>query len=267
MNKVVIITGSSRGIGKSIAVKLAKEGANVVVNGRDEKAVLAVVNEIRKDGGKAIAISGAIEHMETGERLVEAAVSTFGKVDVLINNAGIVRDSMSYRMSEEDWDEVIAVHLKGAFSATKPFIIEVRKQGSGGHIINMTSTAGLEGTIGQLNYSAAKAGLLGMTWTLAKELLKDGVRVNAIAPAALTDMTRPVIEKAKQHAKEAGKELDPYWNVGSAEDVACFVTDLISYSDMKITGEVFSVNGIAIGRWRAPQYEWVSDDRDRLWDN
>ncbi len=254
-NEAVIITGSSRGIGKAIALKLAKEGAAVVVNGRDEKTLLAVADEIERMGGKAVPVIGAVEKMSTGEQLVETAVKHFGKVDVLINNAGVVRDRISYRMSEEEWDEVIAVHLKGAFSVSKAFINEVKKQGNGGHIINMTSLAGLEGTIGQLNYSAAKAGILGMTWTLAKELAKDGICVNAIAPAALTDMTRPYVERAERIAKEEGKHLDSYWEIGSPNDIASFVAELLQISNRKITGEVFSVNGSNIGRFKPAEYE------------
>lgn len=258
-NEVVIITGSSRGIGKAIALKLAKEGASVVINGRNEKTLLAVADEIKGMGGKVVPVIGAVEKMTTGEQLVETAVQHFGKVDVLINNAGVVRDRISYRMSEDEWDEVIAVNLKGAFSSSKAFINEVKKQGNGGHIINMSSLAGLEGTIGQLNYSAAKAGILGLTWTLAKELAKDRICVNAIAPAALTDMTRPHVERAEKIAKEEGKNLDSYWEIGSADDVALFIAELLRSSNRRITGEVFSVNGSNIGRWRPSEFESLPD--------
>jgi 3-oxoacyl-[acyl-carrier protein] reductase len=261
-NKVAIITGSTRGIGKSVAKIMANKGAAVVINGRHKETVDEAVKEIKREGGKAIGVAGAVEHMETGERLVKEAIRHFGKVHILINNAGIVRDRMSYNMTEEEWDDVIAVHLKGTFSCTKAFVNELKKSDSGGVIINMTFTAGLEGTIGQLNYSAAKAGIIGMTWTLAKELKKFGIRVNAVAPAALTDMTRPLVEKAIQEAEKQEKELDPYWKIGSADEAACFIVKLVSFQDMKLTGEIFSVNGTTIGRWRPPEFELLVNENE-----
>ncbi|MBM7703587.1 SDR family NAD(P)-dependent oxidoreductase [Metabacillus iocasae] len=254
-NRVVIITGSTKGIGKSIAQLLASEGALVVINGRTEQSVEEVVADIKACGGKAIGVSGGVEHIETGERLVLEAVRHFGSVNVLINNAGVVHDRMSHKMSEQEWDDVINSHLKGTFASTQPFIKQVKKQQSGGHILNMTSTAGLEGTIGQLNYSAAKAGILGMTWTLAKELARDKIVVNAIAPAALTDMTRPFVEAAMKKANEQGIELEDYWNIGSADEVALFVRDLLQVQDPTLTGQIFSVNGKKIGRWHPLRYE------------
>ncbi|WP_110113103.1 SDR family NAD(P)-dependent oxidoreductase [Bacillus sp. CGMCC 1.16541] len=254
-NRVVIITGSTRGIGKSIAELLAFEGSSIVINGRSEEAVQDTVKEIQSRGGKAVGVSGAVEELATGKQLVSEAVHHFGKVDVLINNAGVVHDRMTHKMSEREWDEVMNSHLKGTFASTQPFIKQVKQQKSGGYLVNMTSTAGLEGTVGQVNYSAAKAGILGMTWTLAKELVRDHIIVNAIAPAALTDMTRPFVEVAKQKAKEKETELEDYWDIGSAEDVAVFVRDLLCLQDSTLTGQVFSVNGKTIGRWQAPRYE------------
>jgi 3-oxoacyl-[acyl-carrier protein] reductase len=259
-NKVVIITGSTRGIGKSVAKKMAIEGAAVVVNGRHKETVDETVKEIETEGGKAIGVAGAVEQMKTGERLVNEALRHFGKVDILINNAGIVRDRMSYNMTEQEWDDVIAVHLKGTFSCTKAFVNELKKSGHGGVIINMTSTAGLEGTIGQLNYSAAKAGIIGMTWTLAKELKKFGIRVNAVAPAALTDMTRPLVERAIQDAEKQGKELDSYWKIGTADEAASFIVNLAAIQEMKLTGEIFSVNGTTIGRWSPPTFQLIVNE-------
>jgi 3-oxoacyl-[acyl-carrier protein] reductase len=256
--RVIIITGSTRGIGKSIALELAKVGAKIVVNGTKNEEVSYIVNEIKGCGGTAIGAPGKVQEMSTGRILVEEAVKAFGRVDVLINNAGNVKDRMAHRLSEEDWDSVIDVHLKGTFSCTKAFIHHQKSDG-GGMIINMTSLAGVEGSIGQLNYSAAKAGIIGMTKTLAEELKRMNVKVVAIAPAALTDMTVPHVEKARKRAKEKGEPLDPYWEIGTVNDVACFVKDIIINRDELESGEIFSVNGKMIGKWENPK--WINQDK------
>ncbi|KGX89450.1 SDR family NAD(P)-dependent oxidoreductase [Pontibacillus marinus] len=254
-DEIVIITGSTKGIGRSIAKTLASEGAAVVVNGRSHEAVEATVCEIESKGGRVAGVTGSVTDDDTGQSLVDEAVRKFGRVTCLINNAGNVRDHMSYKMSVEDFKDVLDVHVNGAFQCTLPFIQKLREQGDGGVLLNMTSSAGLTGNIGQVNYSAAKAGLVGMTWTLAAELKKDRIQVNAIAPAALTDMTRPHIEKAEQKAKERGKELPSYWEVGMPEDVANFVADILEQPDLEKSGEIFSVNGDRRGVWHPPQHE------------
>ncbi|QHE51531.1 SDR family NAD(P)-dependent oxidoreductase [Pontibacillus sp. HMF3514] len=253
--EVVIITGSTKGIGRSIAKALAEEGAAVVVNGRSQEAVEDVMNEIESNGGFVVGVSGSVTDENTGQNLVDKAVQTFGRVTCLINNAGNVRDRMSYKMNVEDFKDVLDVHVNGAFQCTLPFIQKLREQGEGGMLLNMTSSAGLTGNIGQVNYSAAKAGLVGMTWTLAAELKKDRIQVNAIAPAALTDMTRPHIEKAEQKAKERGEELASYWEVGAPEDVARFVVDILEEPNLEKSGEIYSVNGDHRGVWHPPQHE------------
>jgi len=255
---VAIITGSSRGIGRALAIRLAQEGVKVVVNGRNEERVDQVVRQIISTGGSAIGVVGAVEEMSVGEQLVHEAIHHYGALDILINNAGIVRDKMAHKLSEEDWDQVIQSHLKGHFSCIKPAIIFMRQQKKG-TIINMTSLAGLQGTIGQLNYSAAKAGIIGMTRTLAKELSSSNIQVNAIAPAALTEMTAPYVEQAIQVAKEKGEELEDYWRIGSAEDVAQFIVTLLSAPKF-LTGKVFSVNGEQIGLWHEPRHTLLSKE-------
>jgi len=251
--KVAIITGSTRGIGLATAQKLAQEGYAVVINGRNIDRVEEVVQDIQNGGGKACGVAGEIQKEETCEKLVKKAVDTFGRVDILINNAGIVHDRISYKMSIDEWDEVINVHLRGAFLCTKSVVNEMIKQQTEGTIINMISTAGLEGVIGQVNYSAAKAGLLGMTLTLAKELKKKNIRVIAIAPAALTDMTKPYVENAKKEAERKGTDLDSYWKIGTAEDIAKFIYQLLKHNTLKYTGEIFQVNGQKIYRWLPPK--------------
>lgn len=250
--QVVIITGSTKGIGFSIAKSLVQKGAAIVINGRDEEKVEETIKKLQSMGGRVTGLARPVEDSETGNKLVQLAVRKFGKVTILINNAGIIHDQICYKMTDEEFSEVVDVHVKGTFYCTKPFVQQVKHQGVGGHIINMTSDSGLEGNIGQINYSAAKAAINGMTWTLAKELKRDKIVVNAIAPAALTDMTRPYVEKAKIKAKEKGVPLSSSWNIGSSEDVAIFIATLLEKEDMKETGAIFGVNGPNVVRWQPP---------------
>lgn len=259
--KVAVITGSSRGIGRSIALAMSAQGAAVVVNGRDEQAVANTTAEIINRGGRAISVPGSVTEANTSRRLIEAAYSHFGGVHILVNNAGIVRDRISYRMTEQEWDEVIDVHLKGAFLCTQAAIDVMRSQREGGSIINMTSLAGIQGCVGQANYAAAKAGILGLTWTLALELKRFNIRVNAIAPAALTEMTRPLVEKAEEVSKLAGKPVSDYWQIGSPDDVAPLAIALSTDRAAGLTGFVFSVNGGKIGWWEPPRHHTLIDEK------
>lgn len=252
---VAIITGSTRGIGYSIAKQLVLQGASVVINGRTIEQVEETIFQLQSMGGKVVGIAKPVEFSDTGEELINLALKKFGKVNSLINNAGIVYDKMSDKMNDHEFSKVIDVHVKGTFYCSRAFVRELKKQGIGGHIINMTSTAGLEGTIGQANYSAAKAAINGLTWSLAKELKKYDVQVNAIAPAALTDMTRPYVEKAERKAAEKGLTLPHYWEIGSPDEVANFVLELIAQPDIKETGTIYGVNGQNIGKWHPPVFE------------
>ncbi|MDO8785250.1 MAG: SDR family NAD(P)-dependent oxidoreductase, partial [Syntrophales bacterium] len=183
--KSAIVTGSSKGLGKAYAVALARAGAKVVVNGRAAGEVEAVVQEIKDGGGEAVACVESVSTWEGAQRIIRCAKDSFGRLDILVNNAGITRDRTLFKMTEEDWDEVIAIHLKGSFACGKFAALEMREQG-GGRIINVTSGAGLMGNFGQSNYSAAKAGIVGMTMTWALELAKHNITVNAIRGAAMT---------------------------------------------------------------------------------
>lgn len=252
-HQTAVITGSSRGIGRAIAIRMAQEGAQVIVNGTDASRVNQVVEEIHNCGGTAFGIAESIETMDGGARIISAAIEKFGKVDILVNNAGVIRDRMAHKLSEEDWDAVISTHLKGTFSCTRAALPAMRKRGQG-CIVNMTSIAGLQGSMGQLNYSAAKAGILGMTWTLALELESCGISVNAIAPAALTDMTLPYIEKARMNAESRGQSFPDYWKVGTPEEAAELAVALCLPQSRGISGAVFSVNGGDIGVWERPKH-------------
>lgn len=257
--KTAIITGSTRGIGKSIAKIFAEHGIGVVINGRSEESVRRATRELSGLKGKVIGLAGAVEDPKTGEKLVQTALDAFGQADILINNAGFIRDHFIKNMPVQDFYDIINVHVNGAFYCTKPFVKALQKEKRKGHIIFMTSLSGLEGNIGQVNYSAAKAALLGMTWTLAKELARDGIQVNAVAPAAVTDMTRPYIERAKKKAEEKGKELPDFWKLGSPEDVARFTLKLVQ--NEIISGEIFGVNGKTIVRWNPPS---ISEEKVSL---
>lgn len=253
--EVAIVTGSTTGIGYSIAKQLVKHGVAVVINGRNEEMVKATVLELQALGGNVVGLAKPVECFDTGDELVKFAVKEFGKATILVNNAGIIADQMSYKMSDDAFSDVIDVHVKGTFFCTRPFVQQLKKHRTPGHIINMSSTAGLEGTIGQVNYSAAKAAINGMTWTLAKELQRDHIQVNAIAPAALTNMTRPYIEKARQKAAESGTELPSYWKIGSPDDVADFVIYLLKQENSEESGMIYGVNGTNIVRWHPPYSE------------
>ena len=215
--KVAIVTGAGRGIGRGEALLLAEEGAKVVVNdlggsvggeGEDERPAEQVAEEIRAAGGEAVANFDSVATMEGGENIVKTAVEAFGGLDILINNAGILRDRMVFNMTEEEWDLVLDVHLKGHFATTKYAGIIFRQQRSG-RIVNTGSSSGL-GTMGQANYAAAKEGIVGLTRTCALDLGRYGVTVNAIRPAAGTRLTlSPEMEEARQRRLAArGEEAE-----------------------------------------------------------
>ncbi|MBM7551483.1 SDR family NAD(P)-dependent oxidoreductase [Thalassobacillus pellis] len=254
-DEVVIVTGSTRGIGRSTALALAEAGASVVVNGRSSTNVEKVISEIEQTGGRGVGVAGSVTETDMGERLTAAAVDNFGDVTGIINNAGVTRDQIAHRMGLRDFQEVIDTHVTGTFICSQPVIRYFKETKRQGFLLQMTSLAGLVGNIGQVNYSAAKAAILGMTWTLAKELKRDGIKVNALAPAALTDMTRPHIEKAKKEA--ATEEEAAYWDVGSSEQVAQFIVDYIVDRNIHQTGEIYAVNKKERGRWLPPSYEML----------
>lgn len=239
--KVAIITGSGRGIGKEIALTFAKNGASVVVNypvdHLKEEADL-VVSEIKELGAKAISVKANVAKMDEAKFLVEATLVEFGQVDILVNNAGITRDQLILRMTEEDFDKVIEVNLKGAFNCTKQVARPMLK--TGGSIINMASVVGICGNAGQLNYSASKAGLIGMTKTTAKEFAKKNIRANAIAPGFIeSDMTKKLSDKIVA----AALTNIPMNKFGQAQDVANLALFLASDLSSYITGEVIKVDG------------------------
>ncbi|SMB92234.1 3-oxoacyl-[acyl-carrier-protein] reductase [Thermanaeromonas toyohensis ToBE] len=237
-DKVAIITGAGRGIGRAIALKLAQEGAKVVVSDIIIENAQAVAEEIKKAGGTALAIKTNIAVREEVEQLFTEAINHFGKIDILVNNAGINRDAMLHKMTDEQWDEVIAVNLTGTFYCTRQAAIYMRERGYG-RIINIASASWL-GNIGQANYAASKAGVVGLTKTAARELAKKGITVNAICPGFIdTDMTRGVPPKVW----DLMISKIPMGRVGQPEDVANLVAFLASDEASYITGEVINVGG------------------------
>ncbi|MGQ9568934.1 MAG: 3-oxoacyl-[acyl-carrier-protein] reductase [Anaerolineae bacterium] len=238
--KVAIVTGASRGIGRAIALELARRGATVVVNYHtNEAAAQEVVAEIERAGGRALAIRADVSQPEEARRLVDAATETFGQVDILVNNAGVTRDTLLMRMSEEDWDLVLDTNLKGAFNCIKAAARTMVRRRFG-RIINVTSVAGLAGNVGQANYCAAKAGLIGLTKAVAKELGPRNITVNAVAPGFVeTDMTASL----PQDLKDTAIRMTPLGRAGRPEDIAKAVAFLASDEAAFITGQILSVDG------------------------
>jgi len=239
--RVAVVTGSGAGIGRSIAMAIAGAGARVVVNDLDGEAADRVVAEIRGAGGEATACVAAVGSAETAERLVDTAVEHFGGLDILVNNAGVVRDAMLWRMTEDDWDLVLNVHLKGAFLNGRA-AARVFREKNQGKILNVTSRAGLRGNAGQSNYAAAKMGIVGLTLTWALELKRYHVNVNAIAPVARTGMTLSMPDEARERMFAALGD-NVLGRMGEPEDVAPVAVFLVSDAAAFVTGQVVAVTG------------------------
>jgi 3-oxoacyl-[acyl-carrier protein] reductase len=245
-NKIAIVTGSGRGIGQAIALKLAEVGATVVVNDIGDAELLeAVAREIRAMGRQSLPILADVSSSSDVARLVAEAIAAYGKIDILVNNAGIARDQLVLRMSEEDWDKVLDVDLKSVFLCTKAVLRHMVKQ-RWGRIISMASIVGIVGNKGQANYASAKAGIIGFTRTVAKEVASHSITVNAIAPGFIdTEMT----QRLKEDWKQEIKRLIPLGYFGSPRDVAEAVAFLASEEARYITGQVLGVDGGMAVSW------------------
>lgn len=238
--KTAIVTGGSRGIGRAVCLELAKGGANVVLcYAGNEAAAQETVRAVEALGAKALAVHCDVSDAAQAEGLAKTAVETFGRVDILVNNAGITRDNLLMRMSEAEFDAVIAANLKGAFLCMKAVSRLMLKQRYG-RIVNLSSVVGLRGNAGQVNYAASKAGVIGMTKSMAKELASRGITVNAVAPGFIeTDMTAAMTDAARTAAQSS----IPMGRLGKAEDVAKAVVFLASDSAAYITGQVLAADG------------------------
>ena len=240
IGKTALVTGASRGIGREIALELARQGANVVVNyaGSEAKAY-EVVEEIKGIGQEAIAIQCDVSNNESVTDMIKATIDHFGKIDILVNNAGITRDNLLMRMKENEWDDVININLKGVFLCTKAVTRQMMKQRYG-RIINISSVVGVSGNPGQANYVAAKAGVIGLTKTSAKELASRGITVNAIAPGFITtEMTDQLTEEIQNEMLK----MIPLAQFGEPKDIANSVVFLASDDSRYITGQTIHVNG------------------------
>ena len=255
--RVAIVTGAGRGIGRSVALLLASEGASVVVNdlgaavdgsGHDSGPAHDVVAEIAEAGGKAVANGADISVFAAAESLVQTAIGEFGRLDILVNVAGILRDRMVFNMTEQEWDDVIRVHLKGTFNTTRfasAHWRSLRDESAQNRIINFTSVSGLHGAPGQPNYAAAKMGIVGLTWSSARALGKYGVTVNAISPGAATRMT----DSVPTDRRRTRPEMDEW----SPDNVAPIVAYLASERSGWITGRIIHSSGYEVSLYSNPE--------------
>lgn len=238
--KVALVTGASRGIGRAVAIRLAKSGAKIAVNYAGNQAAAEEVKQIiEQNGGEAILVQADISNAESVDAMVATVMEAFGRIDILVNNAGITRDTLLMRMKEADWNAVIQTNLTGVFYVTKAISKIMMKQRSG-KIVNMSSVVGLMGNAGQANYAAAKAGVIGFTKSMAKELAARNITVNAIAPGFIaTDMTAVLSDKVKE---DLATKI-PMGRLGEADDIASAVLFLVSDSASYITGQTLNVDG------------------------
>ena len=261
-DKVAIVTGSGRGVGKGVALQMAAEGAKVIVvdpgvnldgSGADQSVAQQVVDEIKAAGGEGMACMESVATMEGGEKIVQTAIDAYGQLDIVVTCAGILRDRMIFNMSEGEWDDVIAVHLKGTFSVVKHACILFRQQRSG-RVITFSSTSGLYGNSGQANYGAAKDGIAGFTRVVARDMGRYGVTANSIAPSASTRMIGSVPDEARDLRAARGMTGGNVGELrGQPEDIAPFVTWLASDEAAQVNGHIFYVTAGLVSLLNEPE--------------
>ena len=255
--KVAIITGSGRGLGLAYAQELARQGAAVVVNDVDADTAASAVSTIVDSGGRAVAAVAPVGPTSTAELLVRTAVDTFGRLDILVTNAGVLRDTVLWKMSDDDFDTVIDVHLRGTFTTVRAAAAHMRAAGEGGRIICIGSPTGQRGNFGQTNYAAAKAGIVGMVRTWALELQRAGITANAVIPVAATAMTATVpYFAAAVEADAAGETMPPFFRhdlgFGTSDDVAGIIAYLASDAAADVTGQALGIGGDRLQLWSHP---------------
>ncbi|GAB3167393.1 SDR family oxidoreductase [Myceligenerans halotolerans] len=256
--KVAIVTGSGRGLGLAYAAELARRGASVVVNDVEEAAAAEAVEAIRGAGGAATAVVAPVGPARTARDLVDAAFDTYGRLDVLVTNAGVLRDTVLWKMSDDDFDAVVDVHLRGTFTCVREAATRMREQGAGGRIVCIGSPTGQRGNFGQTNYAAAKAGIVGMVRTWALELRKAEIAVNTVIPVAATAMTATVpYFAAAVEAEEQGRAMPDFFRhdlgFGTADDVAGLIAFLASDAAAGITGQAIGIGGDRLQLWSHPE--------------
>lgn len=255
--KVAVVTGSGRGLGRAYAEALATAGADVVVNDVDADAAHETVAQVERAGGRAVAVVAPVGPTETAERLVATAVEAFGRLDVLVANAGVLRDRVLWKTSDEDFDLVVGTHLRGAFTTGRAAAVRLREQGDGGRIVLVGSPAGQHGNFGQTSYAAAKAGIVAMARTWSLELARANVTVNAIVPTAITAMTATIpLYAPVAEAYARGEPLPPVVRrdhaLGGPEDVAPLVVWLASDDAADVTGQAIAIGGDRLALYAHP---------------
>ncbi|WP_119696335.1 SDR family NAD(P)-dependent oxidoreductase [Microbacterium halotolerans] len=256
--KVAIVTGSGRGLGLAYAQELAKQGASVIVNDVDEVVASEAVASIEQAGGTASAVVAPVGPTETAKQLVDAAYDRYGRLDILVTNAGVLRDKVTWKMSDEDFDLVVNVHLRGTFTCVREAATRMREDGTAGRIICIGSPTGQRGNFGQANYSAAKAGIVGMVRTWSLELKKAGITANVVIPVAATAMTKtiPFFASAVE-ADERGEAMPEFFRhelgFGTADDVAGLIAYLASDEAASVTGQAIGVGGDRLQLWSHPE--------------
>ncbi|PPK71398.1 SDR family NAD(P)-dependent oxidoreductase [Actinokineospora auranticolor] len=276
--KVAVVTGGGRGLGRAYATALAAAGAAVVVNDVDADAAHEVAAAITAEGERAAVVVAPVGTSEVAQRLVDTAVAEFGRLDVMVTNAGILRDRVLWKMSDEDFDDVVRVHLRGTFTCARAAAIRMREQG-GGRLVLVGSPAGQRGNFGQTNYAAAKAGIAAMARTWAMELARSRITVNAIVPIAATEMTKtiPAFTEAIGEAERTGAPL-PAWlrhdeGFGTPEDAAALVVYLASDAAEGVTGQAIGIGGDKLSLWSHPSEKtvayseggWIADEIADSW--
>jgi NAD(P)-dependent dehydrogenase (short-subunit alcohol dehydrogenase family) len=266
--KVAVVTGSGRGIGRAYASALAEAGAAVVVNDVDGDVAAQVVTEITGNGGRAVAEVVPVGSSEAADRLVGRAVEAFGRLDVMVTNAGILRDRVLWKMTDDDFDAVIETHLRGTFTCARAAVNRMREQGEGGRILVVSSIAGQRGNFGQTNYSAAKAGIAAFARTWAMELAKLNITVNAIVPNALTRMVASIpgmggIVEAAEAGEPIPDTIRKGWGMGVPEDVAPLAVFLASDEAAGITGQCIGMGGDKLALWSHPKEVSVAYNNGR----
>lgn len=252
-DRSIVVTGTTRGLGRSIATALASAGANLVINGRDRDRLEALSVELNEAGGTVVAVPGSVAEEAIGTSLVAAAVDSYGRIDTLINNAGIVRDRTTLRMSVEEFDDVIATNLRGTWLCGREAARAMKE--TGGHIINVVSNVAFHGSVGQSNYAASKAAAASLARSWAFELARYGIRANSVWPVALTDMTRAVIDRAAQIADAEGRDRPTATTIGlgDPDEVAKLLVYLSSDQASHINNQVITFNGERLALWTHPR--------------
>ncbi|MFE5699646.1 4-hydroxyphenyl-beta-hydroxyacyl-CoA dehydrogenase [Rhodococcus koreensis] len=277
-DKVAVVTGSGQGLGLAYAKDLVRHGAAVVINDVNQATADAAVAEITAAGGRAVAVVAPVGSTETARALVTGAVDAFGRLDVMVTNAGILRDKVLWKMTDDDFDAVVGVHLRGTFTCVREAVLRFREQGDGGRIICIGSPAGQRGNFGQTNYSGAKSGIVGMVRTWALELQRAGITANAVCPVAATAMTEtvpflaPYIESMK-NGEPLPDIIRREVGMGTPDDAAGIISFLASDAAADITGQAFAVGGDRLALWSHPELTaveyhdggWSADDIAAQW--